>query len=107
MSNIKSQERDICSKKHKGNANSKAANKTASKAKLFLRQEVYELIFWSTNGLSCEELALMLSRPVHSISGRISELKAEGEIVEVSERKSRFGVPCGVYKATCHAKRAA
>ena len=68
---------DISARKHKGNANSKAANAFIAPLKESLRGRVLELITAAgVDGLTCEEIAEELGMQVHSISGRCSELKA-------------------------------
>ena len=77
---------DICSKKHGGNPESKAANFKIEPHKFSLRQRVYSrLVLAGTYGATCKEISLLEGRPMHAISGRLSELKAQGEIQE-SER---------------------
>lgn len=90
---------DICSNKHKNNENSVQANLRLSPYKKALRTEVYEIILWDFNGLTCEEIARQLDKPVHSISGRISELKKQRKIKEVGTTKNSNGSTCSVYAA--------
>lgn len=74
---------DICSKKHGGNPQSKAANFKIEPHKFTLRQRVYSrLVLAGAFGATCKEIAQLEGRPMHCISGRIAELKADGEIQE-------------------------
>ena len=74
---------DVCSGKHGGNPESKAANFRAEPHKFSLRQRVYSrIVLGGRYGRTCKEIALEEGRPMHAISGRISELKAMGEIQE-------------------------
>lgn len=68
---------DVCARKHGGNEESRRANLRASKAES--RQEVYEALL--THGdMTCKEIAAKLGKPMHKISGRLSELKALGSV---------------------------
>ena len=69
---------DICRTKHRGNAQSNAAN-PAKFSKQRDRSLVYELIRDSA-GITSKEIAEVLGRPLHTFSGRISELKRDQRI---------------------------
>ena len=79
---------DITKQKHKGNLRSVAANPVdISKSKI--KVEIIKLLEnpWFHDGkkgwgLSSKEIAELLDRPLHSVSGRLSELKRYGLIEE-------------------------
>lgn len=74
---------DVCARKHQGNPESKAANFRAEPHKFSFRQRVYSrIVLAGTYGRTCKEIALEEGRPMHAVSGRLSELKALGEIQE-------------------------
>ncbi len=76
---------DICHKKHKGNANSKAANPKA-KSKQETHEKILQLL--RVNGrLTGKEIAIMLGKPFNAISGRFSELKLMNKIRGTGIRK--------------------
>jgi predicted transcriptional regulator len=87
---------DVCANRHKGNAESKAANAKASESKVKQRELVR---VWITatreRGLTCKELAHELGVGMNAISGRFSELKAAGLIEQTGRRDG-----CGVYVIT-------
>lgn len=63
---------DICINRHKGNSESKVANKKVKKE--IDRQEVYHII--GEKGCSySKEIARLMNKQLNQISGRISELK--------------------------------
>lgn len=66
---------DICETRHRGNAESGAANPTRA-AKQVQRFEVWNIIA-QHDGITSKEIADILGRPLNCISGRISELKAQ------------------------------
>lgn len=95
---------DICSNKHGGNPMSVQANKIASKGKVNTRQRILQLLqdkdWHDCPGMMCEELEQWLKLSHQSCSARLSELRREGKIKIVGERKTRSGSPASIYKAT-------
>lgn len=74
---------DVTAGKHGGNPESKAANLKIEPHKRSLRERVYaHIVLAGTLGLTCKEISLKEGRPMHAISGRLSELKTMGEIQE-------------------------
>ena len=68
---------DICINKHKGNEQSKAANKTVRKQKD--KNFIFDYIQQHGSGYS-KEIARVMQKGLNTISGRFSELKEEGLI---------------------------
>lgn len=82
---------DISARKHQGNPESKAANLKIKPHKFSFRQRVYSrIVLAGTYGATCKEISLLEGRPMHAVSGRLSELKAMGEIQE-SQRTREGG----------------
>ena len=77
---------DICASKHGGNPESQAANRRISAVKTKQRQAVLDAITASRTGLTCRELALQWCVGMNTISGRFSELKADGQIQKTGVR---------------------
>lgn len=74
---------DITANKHQGHPNSVAAHDTIQPHKDTVKQRVKNHLRLRTYlGATVHELAAALGCSVHAISGRLSELKAEKEIVE-------------------------
>lgn len=79
--------RDVCRNRHGGNANSRAANARLAPVKTKQREEVFRAIILAGDaGLTCKELAAVWGVDMNKISGRFSELKADGRIVQVARR---------------------
>lgn len=67
---------DVCKTKHRGNLRSQEAHEKVKKIKISLRDLVLNFIsLQGEHGATCEEISKSLERPMHSISGRCSELK--------------------------------
>jgi hypothetical protein len=68
---------DICAGKHGGSPESKAANLRVQPHKNSMRGRVLELLkAKGERGATSQEIALELRRPLHTISGRVTELLA-------------------------------
>jgi hypothetical protein len=77
---------DVCAQKHGGNPESVAANRRASEKKFTLRTAIYMYLrLDKPRGATCKEMAAHFIKPMHAISGRISELKAMGMIIATDE----------------------
>ena len=87
--------KDICKNKHKGNAESNAAF-AEIKDKITQGQED---VLWAMeelgNPTTSKEIAVWLAKPLHKISGRISELKEKNLIQQIGRRDR-----CAVYQVT-------
>lgn len=91
---------DICQNRHRGNAQSVAAQRRSHPQQANQRAEVLRRIRNSgTVGMTCEEIADGMGVSVNRISGRISELKLAGAIVRTGTRPTRTGSPAAVYVA--------
>lgn len=86
---------DVCAARHKGNAESVAANRRNSMHRTRQQAEVLEAVRAAgENGLTCRELAERWGVGMNTISGRFSELKRAGLIRNAGVRDG-----CGVYVA--------
>ena len=87
---------DICHNRHRGNPESVAAHATGQKAQD--RERVYTMIQqrgW--HGATVDEVAVALGRDPNQISGRFSELKADGRIRKTPRRRvTRTGASAAV-----------
>jgi len=71
---------DICANKHQGNAQSVKANPSAEfKATLRERVRIF-IAACDFHGATVKEIAATFGKPMHAISGRVSELKAENKV---------------------------
>lgn len=77
MSSQPSLPSDICRNKHRGNANSEAANLSAQPRKQNGRERIVTWLEANPSGATREELSRLLKMPYTSVSGRVSELLAE------------------------------
>ena len=91
---------DICENRHGGADTSVQANKKVQKTKD--RELIYGYIYHAGRfGHTLDELCVMLHRNPNEISGRITELKAEGRIVDSKERRlTRTNSWARVYKVS-------
>jgi hypothetical protein len=79
---------DVCARKHGGNAESRAANRRIHEHKESLRNDVLNMyIRVGFPGLTCQEVALLLDKKMHSISARLRELEELGKVVKTSRRR--------------------
>jgi len=86
---------DPTKNKHGGNAQSNAAFALVADTLTDRQNAVLERILASERGITSKELANALETPLHAISGRITELKAQGRIREAGRRDG-----CAVLVAT-------
>lgn len=99
-------ERDICSNRHKGNANSFLANLRVAGRKHSLCDRIY-LSLYQNGPQTCEQLSLRLGIRYTTCSGRVSELKAEKLIWETGEqRETTAGATASVLAVTTAKERA-
>jgi hypothetical protein len=90
---------DVCSSRHRGSPTSEDANdELGPHAKAHLRELVLDVLrMRGTFGGTTEEVARHLNMQVHSISGRMSELKRDGLAIETDRRrKTRSGFSAAV-----------
>lgn len=73
---------DVCAGKHRANSESRAANLKISKAES--REQVMRVLLGS-GPMTCKEIASRLGKEMHTISGRITELKALGMVEPTTE----------------------
>ena len=79
---------DICANRHRGNAASRAANRRVAKSE---DRELVLGIIKSKGITYSKEIAAIMEKPLHTISGRLSELKALGLIEDTGERVEGCG----------------
>lgn len=83
---------DICRSRHGGSSESEAANARVHHAKYELRAMILHFFrIRASAGASCEEAARELGVRYTTASARISELKADGELIPTGERKRTSG----------------
>lgn len=90
---------DICRNRHGGNAQSTLANQRGDHA--LSREAVYRLIAGAgEGGLTLDEAAVMLDVAPNRISGRVTQLKASGQIRDTGLRRlTRTGSLAAVYQS--------
>lgn len=80
---------DICANKHQGNEMSVLANSKAAVAKQGRRKLVLDFIEASSAyGVTSIEIANGLGLPLNAISGRISELKRAGYVIDTCRTRT-------------------
>lgn len=87
---------DICERKHKGADTSVAAFKKSRKRHPKDREDIrFAVTFEGPYGLTAKEYAARSGRPIHTISGRFSELGQDREIFKTSRRRDGSAVWIG------------
>lgn len=82
---------DVTAKRHGGNEASAEANKRAQWAKGYWRGRV--ILFAAERGaFTLKEICEAFDRPLNALSGRISELKRDGLLVDTGERRNGCAV---------------
>jgi len=84
-------ERDICRIRHRDNPQSKAAFKKIKDRLTEAQERVLRVIRNSDNGMTCDEISIVLGVTPNEVSGRCSELKRDGKVVECGRRLTRKG----------------
>jgi len=69
------------------------------------RRRVYQQVYMAKTGITTEQIARNLNTFPHKISGRITELKADGLIVPVRKGKTESGNTCDVWGIPNNAAR--
>ena len=94
---IKEKNCDICLRKHGGAETSVEANKAVRKERD--RELIYGHIQAARHyGHTLDELSVLQDRPPNAISGRLTELQAQGKIVHTGrKRQTRSGCSARVY----------
>jgi hypothetical protein len=100
------QTRDVCANRHRGNAYSENAHRNASGRLPEARATVYWLFALESAPRSCEWAADALGWPINRMSPRISELKADGWLVQAGEGQTAGGSKCALYRALTAEERA-
>ena len=76
---------DICAARHEGNAESAAANRRTNKSRDRARILAH---LRTVPDATCEEVEIALNMGHQTCSARFSELKRDGEILAVEERRA-------------------
>lgn len=87
-------EQDICHNKHGGNVESSDAfHTTPMEHRIRQRMAIRKMALAACSyGITTDEVAQLLSVPPNSISGRLSEMKRDGLLVETDKRRvTRMG----------------
>lgn len=92
-------EADICSRKHKGNEESRGAFEALKDRLPLHRARVLKAIRDSDGGLTVDEIAQKLGVTPNMVSGRASELKRDGMIRRNGTRLTRNGNPAAILVA--------
>lgn len=88
---------DICANRHRGDRESIAARERVSVERD--RSTVLNLIAGAPNGMTLDEIAVALQRSPNCLSGRVTELRANGLIVASGERReTRTGCKAKVWR---------
>lgn len=88
--------KDICANRHKGNRQSREANRRADKVKTTVA--ILRMIAASPLGLTIDDASRLMRRAPNRISGRFSKLKADGVIEKIGTRKTRTGCTAAVWR---------
>jgi hypothetical protein len=83
---------DICENKHHGNPESTVANVRNLHHRANQRQEVYDLIAASPDGLSMKEVSQIMGVGFNRIAGRGTELRVDGWVVKTGEIRAGSAV---------------
>lgn len=85
---------DVCLRKHKGNAESVAANERVAPFKDRDRERIYRWFLEKagSQGATSKEVTRCLGIPYTTVSGRLSELKAAKWLCETGQRRDGAAV---------------
>ncbi len=91
---------DICARKHKGNEQSTQTFREAIRHRITEQQDrVLKCMRRYPEGLTCDELSVILGVTPNQISGRLTELKRDGKIYKSGTRKTRSGCSAAILKS--------
>jgi len=80
-------QKDLCANRHGGNAESQEAHERVKAGKLDMWARILAWALTQPHGFTCDEAAIHFMCPPNAISGRLSELKAQGRLVPTGERR--------------------
>lgn len=93
MSTVQTSIFDICAGRHGGNEQSNAAFQSVSRTNAETRRAVLAFIrSCGAHGATNKEIAAHFGKVINEVSGRRSELLADGQIVETGRRREGCGV---------------
>lgn len=75
---------DVCAGRHRGSSASMAANPDAKRKRA--SHAAILALFYGGSLLTSKQISVALDRPMHCISGRITELVGQGELERVGRR---------------------
>ena len=82
----------------RNNPQSQKAHETLKPKKRGDRFRVWEIVYEAKTGISLESIADRLGKPVHAVSGRLSELSKMGMVQKKTELgKTKQGNDCALY----------
>lgn len=81
---------DVCRTKHGGDQKSEAANRKVHASKQPMRDRILALLL--SGGRTSKEIAGEVNRPLHAISGRLTELLAAGKIYKSEDERDGCAV---------------
>jgi len=83
---------DVCRARHRGHAQSEAANSRVHPYKRHMRDRILELLESAgLRGMTLHELARAVQKQPHQISGRITELKSDKAVREAGYTREVYG----------------
>lgn len=85
---------DLCEKRHRGNPQSVEAHKRVIHTKQETYRKILDYVKCAANGATVHEIAEALGygKAINRASGRLSELKAMGKLVETGNRRAGAAV---------------
>ena len=90
-------QKDICENKHKGDENSLNSFENCKKSFQAVRDKILKYLdSRASDGATSEEISRAIGLPLHSISGRCSELKARKKISVIGKKPNRSGRPASI-----------
>ncbi len=84
---------DVCETKHRGNKQSRAANLRVMPHKKGIRERARVFIAATEwYGATAQEIAQAFGKPLHTLSGRCSELRALGQVFDSGRVRDKGSV---------------
>lgn len=84
---------DICANRHRGNSASVAANERIAPSKLEIRRRIYQwFLEKAADGATGKDVTRCMGLAYTTASARLSELKADGWLVDTGKRREGAAV---------------